>query len=1513
MADSSNPVVSPTSPQTNSAIKVSDPTFIDDTASFSYAKSFNFTLTGFKTLSQGSTPQPFTPPNYIPSSAPFIIELDGSGFALSNSVEPFKIYITTPDGYIAHIPPLSSSTNLSLGIAFGYVIKSDTSIWVYLNRMLFSKIWFTPPADISITTGGSSFNGIDSSNTFQLESGNGSYSYLDELPVFNLYMAVNSGLINKPDFFTINNFKSTELNLTQTPFIVAVQGIKKNNAVFPIVSANGSASRVSTLNLFGHGLYDNNTQRSILLVPSSSSLLTQNPSVLPASVLTADQSANTIQNMKASDLAAITFFKAPYFLSTTTQTISPNNLSNYNYFNSNGQVVNSGLNGYLPDSLPITSFSITALPTGNYYVVSYDQKTGVYSTAPDTLTYTAFSGFQIHDISPQITTLQKPIFVVNGFNFPQTADINNGTALSVSLVDSNGAQLLGTPTLTITSSSPTKDAAGNGSIELTSPTQIKVNFSTLNYTGTLTTAFLKIQAIATTANGIDDTETSTAITVQAQPVISFLTNAEQTPPDNSKSLVRIDQNTGKIIAYNTITNDLYIVGKNFGNGKNVEVLIGGQAQTIKTVKPWSPDNSLQTIQVAVNSKNINSNVSVEVKINGISTEPFIIPLTLSIPASNITTNAKGSVVKAAIDIPVADFTTLLPYSDNTLLNSANTSVSSSIAVKLSNITTKQAVNLSAGVSAKIQFIPNIITIAANTPVLDGNVQVSFNFTNIWGVDVSSPKIVALIHNDGSNNTIFKPAENMIVAGTGFIDGMRYNINKTKWLPAGTLFSTPYNGVSYQAFSVSVPASNSTSATIQISHDQASVVAGSFAAGTQNGSFQVSSLTLNDNYAPLLQINQRLPAGIKLFPKGSQAVMTDKLDANMSIYGQMTPFLSSFKTLLIIIRVIVCIIDVICALINPFQLITAIIALMDCIIDLLSLFPQLAVPIMILSFLQNFIGFIQTFIPQIEAYAFSLVNAELAIVKAKLDQDFAALSAGEQQAFAITKQINDAVALLQPALQIIQIFKDLLTFAMHFPCASNQGSSQGNGCPPQHIQDLIDSSGDTNFVQAQLKKAGLIPGQYPNGNSTLNTMFCQAVAVQTATLNAMAPGLAPGSTAIVPSINPTLPDVSSAIECFNTITANIQAALNAGNNFITTPEQGQQVVNAYLQCANNLLAQTIAAMSDMCGLAVSGLNSDLTVSPRGAVGSNLSDDFVAVKIPLPSTSPTDSQDAGLTLDLAKLLTPASIPSSIATDPLTGSIYGMNNFGTKQDIYTPIIIQTNNKSGQRQSKNTIYFNAENDQIAQLISVGDILEIVGGTFSGLQFPILAVEPVFSSIRLTTKLDITFEQKLLVGEQMIPENLNGFDVKVIAHLAGNDAIAVVPADNTSLATIQIMARDHHGHLIGSQLANNIAVNIDSGDASFVPVIPSSTTDLLGIIQEQQDYYIANLKSDCAGVVIVSASMCGIDFVDIGYYATDDNHTIQTRKKTVKILFTPPLPGRAPQQFTTLEHPQVSGTHFDN
>ncbi len=245
---------------------------------------------------------------------------------------------------------------------------------------------------------------------------------------------------------------------------------------------------------------------------------------------------------------------------------------------------------------------------------------------------------------------------------------------------------------------------------------------------------------------------------------------------------------------------------------------------------------------------------------------------------------------------------------------------------------------------------------------------------------------------------------------------------------------------------------------------------------------------------------------------------------------------------------------------------------------------------------------------------------------------------------------------------------------------------------------------------------------------------------------------------------------------------------------------------------------------------------------------------------------------------------------------------------------ILFTTTNQSGLVFTQDSISCDTASDTLPSLVNVGDIIQFVGGDYNGLQYVILSLTINFSVVKIKTKLNITPEQQNIikcgVPNSIIPIGTSGFDVRVISSL-GVGNIAVVDADGKSTAEIQIYPVDHHGHLLGAGFANKIALNIISGSAMFDTIIPSGTTDDLGIIQESGDHYIAKLKADCPGVVIVSASVCGTAFVDVGYDTTDPTSKITTRIKTIQIIFKPSISGYAAGTANTRR--VLAPTHLPN
>ncbi len=103
-----------------------------------------------------------------------------------------------------------------------------------------------------------------------------------------------------------------------------------------------------------------------------------------------------------------------------------------------------------------------------------------------------------------------------------------------------------------------------------------------------------------------------------------------------------------------------------------------------------------------------------------------------------------------------------------------------------------------------------------------------------------------------------------------------------------------------------------------------------------------SLPIEDLLALFNNLNMILPPGI-LKPHLSSGFSKNVLDAILSLLEKFMPFLMLYTFFMPILNMILCIIEVLCSINNPFKLIKALIRLFRvCIPEFLSLFPFFAV-------------------------------------------------------------------------------------------------------------------------------------------------------------------------------------------------------------------------------------------------------------------------------------------------------------------------------------------------------------------------------------------------------------------------------------------------------------------------------------------------------------------------------------------------------------------------------------------
>ena len=180
-------------------------------------------------------------------------------------------------------------------------------------------------------------------------------------------------------------------------------------------------------------------------------------------------------------------------------------------------------------------------------------------------------------------------------------------------------------------------------------------------------------------------------------------------------------------------------------------------------------------------------------------------------------------------------------------------------------------------------------------------------------------------------------------------------------------------------------------------------------------------------------------------------------------------LKSFKKLLVVIKVIFCIIDVLCALMNPKKLAFALVRLFLCLYDLLLLLPQISVPVMALKLFLHLLELLKCVIDKVLGIVKATNEIVDALTKAIELKNLAAIKNLEAvlERYLLTLELD--LAILDPIIQLISQFLELLEFLFRFPCRVGAGDDLGVLC--------LESSMLAGFVAAKIAPQGFIETQY----------------------------------------------------------------------------------------------------------------------------------------------------------------------------------------------------------------------------------------------------------------------------------------------------------------------------------------------------------------------------------------------------------------------------------------------------
>lgn len=204
---------------------------------------------------------------------------------------------------------------------------------------------------------------------------------------------------------------------------------------------------------------------------------------------------------------------------------------------------------------------------------------------------------------------------------------------------------------------------------------------------------------------------------------------------------------------------------------------------------------------------------------------------------------------------------------------------------------------------------------------------------------------------------------------------------------------------------------------------------------------------------------------------------DIFDGIMKLLDQFMPFLMLYKFFLPVLNLIICIIEVLCSLMNPFALISAINKLFtQCIPEFLNLFPMFALIIMIISLLLLLLQLILYIIDQLAKFITALLKNISALTIAFQTANATSVSAIAKKLASLLCIFQNIFVLLAFFGIIIDVFKELLQLIFSIPPC--EGGNDSTCCSPNTCPAIVQTEyTNTTGILQYLPEVGVsvVPG------------------------------------------------------------------------------------------------------------------------------------------------------------------------------------------------------------------------------------------------------------------------------------------------------------------------------------------------------------------------------------------------------------------------------------------------------
>lgn len=220
-----------------------------------------------------------------------------------------------------------------------------------------------------------------------------------------------------------------------------------------------------------------------------------------------------------------------------------------------------------------------------------------------------------------------------------------------------------------------------------------------------------------------------------------------------------------------------------------------------------------------------------------------------------------------------------------------------------------------------------------------------------------------------------------------------------------------------------------------------------------------------------------PAGAQIKSSQGPTSVANIGDVIAPVAQYLSTFTSAYSMITVILRMIACIMDVLCALTNPFAVLAAVIKLFGiCLPDFILIFPQLAIPSIIICVIKIVLACVQYILTVIIPIIMDIINNVQMLIKAFETGNQDAVAAVVFKIVALVKEMYNIVGILSVLSTLFIMIQALLSMGIAIPCGGAGGSCDGcaeDQCPA-FIRDNTTVSGSDGWFTARVDQTTVPP-------------------------------------------------------------------------------------------------------------------------------------------------------------------------------------------------------------------------------------------------------------------------------------------------------------------------------------------------------------------------------------------------------------------------------------------------------